>query len=118
MKFLIDFSAYSRRMYSFLEDLGYEVESVTAYDATLPDEAILDYAFRENFILITLDKDFGELVYYHRLPHPCIIRFTQMTASENVEAMARLLDAYSDALEEPSIIVVSPRTVRIRRPPQ
>lgn len=41
-----------------------------------------------------------------------------MTAAENVEAMARLLEAYSDDLEHPSIIVVSPRTVRIRRPPQ
>ena len=43
--------------------LGFDVKSVRSIDARLPDSAILKLALAEGRMLVTMDKDFGELVY-------------------------------------------------------
>jgi hypothetical protein len=48
-------------------------------------------------VLVTEDKDFGELVFVRRLPHPCIIRFVYMRVEEKVVAMRELLERHVDA---------------------
>ena len=65
-------------------------------------------------ILITEDKDFGELVFVRRLRRPCIICFTEMTVAEKVTAMRHLIDEYAEAMREGSMIVVTRRRVRVR----
>jgi len=40
-----------------------DVKSVAELNPSAPDEDVLDWANRENRILITLDKDFGELIF-------------------------------------------------------
>ena len=49
----------------------------------------------EDRILVTEDKDFGELVFVRRLPHPCIVRFTEMPVAEKVTAMSQLIESQS-----------------------
>ena len=58
------------------------------------DEDLLALAYREGRILVTDDKDFGELVFVQRLPHPCIVRFVEMRVSEKVAAMRRLMEQH------------------------
>ena len=41
------------------------------------DEELLALARGQQRILITEDKDFGELVFVRRLPHPCIVRLVR-----------------------------------------
>ena len=65
-------------------------------------------------MLVTEDKDFGELVFVRGLPHPCIIRFVDMRVAEKVAAMRELLEQREDALREGALIVVTRRRVRIR----
>ena len=48
-------------------------------------------AMAEKRILVTEEKDFGELVFVRRLPHPRIIRFVGMTVTEKVTAMPELI---------------------------
>ena len=40
---------------------------------------------KERRVLITEDKDFGELVYLRRLPHPGIVRLVDLRVAEQVE---------------------------------
>ena len=84
-------------------------------DPRATDEDVLAIALAEQRILITEDKDFGELVFVRRLPHPCIIRFTDMPMTEKVAALRQLIEINSDAMEAGSIIVVTGSRVRIRR---
>ncbi|MXW26394.1 MAG: toxin-antitoxin system, toxin component, PIN family protein [Dehalococcoidia bacterium] len=72
-------------------------------------------ALAEQRILITEDKDFGELVFVRRLPHPCIIRFTDMPIGEKVAAMLDLVEQHQEEMREGSMIVVTRNRVRIRR---
>ena len=95
-------------------DLGHDVVSVRDKDAGAADEALLALAYEEERVLVTEDKDFGELIFVRRLPHPCIVRFVEMRVVEKVTAMRELIERYADALREGAIIVVTRGRVRIR----
>ena len=114
MKFLLDVCASSRSLRATLTDLGYDVISGLEIDPRASDEVLLGLANQEERVLITEDKDFGELVYLRHLPHPCIIRFVDMRVEEKTAAMKKLIECHSDAMKEGSIIVVTQRRVRIR----
>jgi len=114
MKFLLDVCASSRALRTLLTDLGHEVLSALEVDPRAADDALLALALREERVLVTEDKDFGELVFVRRLPHPCIIRFVDMRVEEKVAAMRELLERHADALRAGALIVVTRGRVRIR----
>ena len=93
---------------------GHDVLSVLEKDPSATDEEVLAFALEEGRVLVTEDKDFGELVFVRRLPHPCIIRFVDMPIAEKVAAMRELIDRYGDAMQERALIVVTQRRIRIR----
>ena len=98
-----------------LTDLGHDVLSGLERDPHATDEALLALANDEQRVLITEDKDFGELVFVRRLRHPCIIRFVDMPVAEKVAAMRELIERHADAMREDALIVVTRTRVRIRR---
>ena len=69
MKFLLDVCAASRSMQTTLTALGHDVMSAVEHAPWVTDEELLVLAWVEEQILITEDKDFGELVFVRRLPH-------------------------------------------------
>ena len=97
-----------------LTEGGHDVLSALEENPRAADEELLALAMEENRILITEDKDFGELVFVRRLPHPCIIRFVEMQVSEKVTAMRELIESHTDAMREGTLIVVTRNRVRIR----
>ena len=101
-------------MYTMLTDLGHDVLSAREVDPRATDETLLALANREHRVLITEDKDFGELVFVRRLEHPCIVRFVGMRVVEQVVAMRELIESHTEAMHAGSLIVVTQRRVRIR----
>lgn len=75
MKFLVDANSNSdARIVAHLRAAGHDVTRVgTDYPADLPDTEILARAQHERRILITDDRDFGELVFRLRQPHAGVI---------------------------------------------
>jgi len=117
MKFLVDVCSSSRSLQTMLDNEGHDVVSVLELNPRESDDALLQIAYQEARILITEDKDSGEWVFVHRLPHPTIIRFVEMRVSEQVEAMRELLQDYTNELEEGALIVVTRGRIRVRQPP-
>lgn len=78
------------------------------------DETILGLAYQEGRLVVTLDKDFGELVFIQRHPHAGIIRFLDMPITEQVAAMHELLVNYRADLESGAMIVVTRGRIRVR----
>ena len=66
-------------------------------------------------MLITEDKDFGELVFVYRMPHAGIVRLTDMSGQQRLEAIRELLEHHSGALGQGQILVVTPNRVRVGR---
>ena len=82
MRFLIDICASSHRMRNALIDQGHDVVSALEIDPRATDETLLATALEEQRTIITEDKDFGELIFVHRLDHPCIIRFMEIPVED------------------------------------
>ncbi len=88
------------------------------WDTDPGDEAILDYAFREGRVLVTLDKDFGEWAIVYRRPHCGIIRLVGFRAQEQGRVCSHILKTYPLELAQGALITVEPDRVRIRHPEQ
>ena len=68
MKFLLDESA-EVQISDFLEALGYDVKIVLRdYPIGIADDQVLRLAHSEQRIVITNDRDFGELVFKTAIP--------------------------------------------------
>lgn len=114
MKFLLDVCASSQSLRTLLTHLGHDVRLVGDHNPSFSDEKILGLAHQEGRLVITLDKDFGELVFVQRRPHAGIIRFLDMPIAEQVVAMQELLSGYLPDLESGAMIVVTRGRIRVR----
>lgn len=113
MKFIVDENA-GPSVAKWLTTIGHEVYSV--YDETpgIPDEEILEKAHAKNFIVVTSDKDFGELVFKNNLPHKGVIlmRLVNESAANKIRVLQSLLEQLSDQLPG-RFVVVTEGGVRI-----
>jgi hypothetical protein len=116
MKFLLDESA-DLRLAARLRDLGHDVKSVAAdYHYALPDPQVLSTAHQDGRILITNDKDFGELVFRHLQPHAGVILFRLPYGASltlKLDRLDHVLTVHSGSLD--LFLVVTERSVRVRR---
>lgn len=113
MKFLLDVCVSSRSLEAFLIRRGHDVISALSIDAKASDQRLMDAALRDDRVLITEDKDFGELVFVRQLPHGPIVRFVELTVDEQVQAMGELLDQQV-ALVGPLIVTITQGRMRVR----
>ncbi len=101
-------------MSDWLKNENYEVFSVFEQWRGASDDAILEKCHQENYILITSDKDFGEMVFRNQCVHNGIIlvRCSPNNFTKRIEVLAKLLKNYPDKLEN-NFVVVSNENVRI-----
>jgi len=114
MKFLLDVCCSSRSLRRLLVELGHAVRLVSEVDPRASDEVVLAMAHEDGSIVITEDKDFGELVAVQRRPHSGIIRFLELSVSEQVTAMQEVLNHYRNELESGAVMVVTRGRIRVR----
>ena len=114
MKFLIDESV-EYRLVTFLRDAGYDTSSIAELSSGLDDEKVLSTAYKENRILITNDKDFGELIYKLSLPHKGIILFRLIEESyqSKINKLEHILKKFKEKLSN-NYTTVSDTKIRFR----
>jgi len=99
-----------------LLDAGHDVIAVRDWPRDPGDEEILRSSIEEDRILVTLDKDFGELVFVLGAPHRGIIRLVDIRAAEQGRVLVTVLGRYQEELLNNALIVVEPDRVRVRMP--
>jgi predicted nuclease of predicted toxin-antitoxin system len=67
-------------------------------------------------VLVTLDKDFGELAVREGRPHSGIVRLVDISATSQAGACIQALDRYSEELRNGAIVTIEPGRVRLRLP--
>jgi predicted nuclease of predicted toxin-antitoxin system len=78
------------------------------------DEEILRRAVSESRVLVTVDKDFGELVIVQGMMHIGLIRLVGFRACDQGPALVRLLTVYEAQLAAGAILTAEPWRVRVR----
>jgi predicted nuclease of predicted toxin-antitoxin system len=74
-----------------LRTIGHDVLSVVEDIPSTSDSVILDLAVREHRIILTFDRDYGELIYKHRRPAPLGIVYFRFVAAHSDEPAHKLL---------------------------
>ncbi|MBL7159810.1 DUF5615 family PIN-like protein [Candidatus Microgenomates bacterium] len=115
MKFLVDESVeYSLVLY--LRNLDFNTLSIAEKFPSLEDEKVLKIANKEKRIVITNDKDFGELVFYQKKKHRGVIlfRLREEDASSKICRLDKILKKFKRKLKD-RFVVISPTKVRFRK---
>ncbi|MDO8505738.1 MAG: DUF5615 family PIN-like protein [bacterium] len=118
VRFLLD-ANLSHATAEYLNTLGYDAITVAHLHLEhADDESIVEYASVNEYILVTLDLDFG---YLFRIlsPHQVgiiILRLENQTVESVSAALHRLLDtrALDDVKNQKALIVVDEVTIRVR----
>ena len=114
MKFLIDRCA-GQRLAAWLTTQGHDTRTTWADGQPDPgDLALLEIAAEEERILVTIDSDFGTLVYLFGAAHAGIIRLPDVPAPTRIAVMADLLKRHGPDLPG-SIVTVRGGRIRIAR---
>jgi predicted nuclease of predicted toxin-antitoxin system len=106
-----------RQIVERLRQEGHLIWYVAEMDPGISDQDVLNLANHEHAILLTADKDFGELVYRQRLINPGVIllRLSGLLPTAKAELVLKEIAAHMKEIRG-SFVVLSHRTIRIRQP--
>ena len=105
-----------KRLASWLEANGHDVSTAWEQEPDPGDSALLQMAVDHDRIVVTIDSDFGTLIYLLGAAHAGIVRLPDVPASTRIALMADLLDRHGQDLPGSSVTVRGGR-IRISRTP-
>ena len=112
MNFLVD-SCVGRRLSDWLVDQGHDVVFADSIGPDPGDGALLEMAVTEGRVVVTIDMDFGELVFLHGASHSGLVRLPDVPVIQRIALMESVLERCRDALSQRAIVTVSTRRVRV-----
>lgn len=116
MKILLDTCVAGPLLLPPLASAGHDVIWTGHWEKDPGDEEILAYAWHEQRVLVTLDKDFGALAVLHGKPHAAIVRLVNLSTKEQAHVCLLLFNEHVAELEAGAIITAERTRLRIRLP--
>jgi predicted nuclease of predicted toxin-antitoxin system len=115
MRFIVDEST-GAAVVAYLRGAGHDVLAVAETMPQAEDPDILARAAEEDRILVTNDKDFGELVFRNGQLHSGVVllRLQDESSANRVHTIRAVLERYADRLAG-CFTVATASGVRIRR---
>lgn len=100
LKFMVDVGV-GKKVEQWLGGQGYDVKTVRSLDPKAEDAEILKMAAAESRMVVTMDKDFGELVYRSGKAHAgvLILRLEDATGDEKVAVVKKILSEHQDKIQ-------------------
>ena len=113
IKFLADVNV-EKAVVEYLLGKRYDTKWIPDYNCEMPDEDLLHLANIENRIIITNDKDFGELIYLQKKISTGIILFRVkgQKAEEKVSLIKYLLENFGEKILN-HYIVITEEKIRV-----
>jgi predicted nuclease of predicted toxin-antitoxin system len=113
VRLLIDSSFWSPGI-AALRTAGHDVEAVRDWPADPGDRTSLTYAHAHQRILVTLDKDFGDLIVRDGHPHAGLLRLVTVSVHAQVPMVMEAIDRFGDELLGEAIVTVEEDRIRVR----
>jgi predicted nuclease of predicted toxin-antitoxin system len=111
VRFLVDRCA-GRRLADWLRQQGHDVKEARERSPDPGDAALLRMAADEKRILVTIDTDFGALVYLAGAAHSGIIRLPDVPAQTRIALMEQIFARHGEAELTGAIVTVTGRRIR------
>ena len=115
MKFLAD-ENIDKPIVDHLRKEGHVVLYVIEMEPSISDDEVIQRANQESALLLTADKDFGELVFRQgRIVYGVVlIRLPGLSPQRKAEVIAKVVQEHANELTK-NFTVITPGVVRIRR---
>lgn len=115
MKFLVD-ECVGPTVATWLKQNDHDVTSIYDDFPGIDDDSVLQKALLENRILITSDKDFGEMIFKNKKQHCGIVllRLIDEKPSNKIYVLKKVLQTYSQDLFA-NFVVATETAVRITK---
>jgi predicted nuclease of predicted toxin-antitoxin system len=117
LKFLLDVHI-GMAIARALEAQGYQILRAALAHATWTDEELLALAVREDWIIVTEDSDFSDLVYAQGAPPPAAIIYIRCEPAAQPSMVGRILETLASGRLERHMAVVRPANSRYRPLPE
>ena len=116
MKFLVD-ECVGPTVAQWLKGNNYDAVSIYEGLTGINDDSVLKKALLESRILITSDKDFGEMIFKNKMQHCGIIllRLIDERPLKKIGVLTSLLENYTHELFG-NFVVVTENVVRVIKP--
>ena len=114
MKFLVDRCA-GKRLADWLRGEGHDVLEARSLGPDPGDRELLEIAAKQERVLVTIDTDFGELIYVDRIAHSGMVRLPDVSAGTRIKIMGKILVQYESQLRSDAIITVRGDRIRISK---
>ncbi len=100
LKFLIDVGV-GIGIENYLHQEGYDTKTVREIDPSMEDEEIIRTGVLENRMIVTMDKDFGELVYHSSMEHcgVLLLRLENANGSEKLQVVKHIMKNYGSQIK-------------------
>ncbi|HUY33816.1 MAG TPA: DUF5615 family PIN-like protein [Pirellulales bacterium] len=115
MKILLDSCVWGKAT-GELTAAGHDAVWVGDWPYDPGDEQILAAAHADACVVVTLDKDFGELAVARGLPHCGIVRLVNIAARQQAAACLRVLALHGAELQAGAIVTAERGRLRVRAP--
>jgi predicted nuclease of predicted toxin-antitoxin system len=115
MNFLLDVNG-SGAVAQWLIQQGHDIVEVGQKDPKMKDNEILDWAVKEQRIIIMTDNDFEEMIWRQGKPHCGVLRLENLPRSERIMLLRDVLDRHSRDLESGAIVIALSTKFRVRKP--
>lgn len=106
IKFLANVNV-EKPLIDFLDEKGFDIKWVTNIDKRMPDDRVCELANSEQRIIITNDKDFGEIVFYQqKIAYGIILmRVKGQNSAEKIVVLDKLLENYQDKIANHFVVL-------------
>jgi predicted nuclease of predicted toxin-antitoxin system len=100
LKFVLDVGV-GYKVWEYLNSNGYDATLITAINPSMSDTDILFIAENESRMVITMDKDFGDLVYHSGKAHKgvLLLRLEDALGDEKAATMQFIIENFKDQIE-------------------
>jgi predicted nuclease of predicted toxin-antitoxin system len=118
MRFLADENV-SRRVIERLRGGGHDVISIAETRSGATDTIVLNAADAEDRILVTEDRDFGEMIIRQRLEicGMILLELDRLSNATEADTVAEVVSTHADRLLG-NLVVIEPGRIRIRPLPR
>jgi predicted nuclease of predicted toxin-antitoxin system len=117
VKFLIDRCA-GHQLAEWLRAAGHDVFESRQLGPDPGDLALLRLAAREQRILVTIDTDFGALIFVDEIPHCGLVRLPDVPGKKRIAIFEEILARHDNDLEAGAVITVRGSRIRVSRTPR
>lgn len=100
-----------------LEQAGLNIYSITRHNQGITDIEVLNIAVKKNVLLITEDKDFGELTIRLKKTNSGIvlIRANHLTLDKRASILLKTLETFKEELKQYLTVIDDESLVRMRK---